>query len=336
FLRPETAQGAYLAFKRAFEILRKRLPLGLAIVGRAYRNEISPRQGAFRLREFHQAELQIFFDPAGFDATLDLGEVEGTALRLMRVTDRDHMVTSTVADLHAEGELPPFYLYHLAKVQTFYLETLKVSPEAFRFYELSEDERAFYNRIHFDVQVALESWGGFQEVGGVHYRTDYDLSRHQEHSGEKMTVFHEGTRLVPHVLELSFGVDRNVWATLDLGYEPGEKAVLHLPARLAPVTLGVFPLVNKDGLPAVAEGIYREVRTWCDATYDTSGSIGRRYARMDEIGTPFCLTVDYDSLEQDDVTLRDRDSTEQVRVAVTDLRTTLQGLLEETMDFDAL
>ncbi|MFQ6013109.1 MAG: glycine--tRNA ligase [Thermoplasmata archaeon] len=336
FLRPETAQGAYLSFKRAFEILRKRLPLGLAIVGRAYRNEISPRQGAFRLREFHQAELQIFFDPEGFEATLDLGEVEGTALQLMRAADRTRVVTPTVEELLGEGRLPPFYLYHLAKVQAFYVEDLQVPPTAFRFYELAEEERAFYNRIHFDVQLALDSWGGFQEVGGVHYRTDYDLRRHQERSGEKMTVFHDGRRFVPHVLELSFGVDRNVWAVLDLGYETGDRAVLHLPPRLAPVTCGVFPLLNRDGLPDMAEGVYRQVRTWFDATYDTSGSIGRRYARMDEIGTPYCLTVDYDSLEQEDVTLRDRDSTRQARVAVKDLRGTLQGLLEGTLDFDAL
>ncbi len=336
FLRPETAQGAYLGFKRAFEILRKRLPLGLAIVGRAYRNEISPRQGAFRLREFHQAELQIFFDPEGFDSSLDLAEVEGARLRLVRATNRDEVIAPTVGELLNEGELPAFYLYHLAKVQAFYLDTLGVPPEAFRLFELAEEERAFYNRIHFDVQVDLDSWGGFQEVGGIHYRSDFDLSRHQEASGEKMTVFHEGRRFVPHVLELSFGVDRNLWALLDLGYEPGERAVLHLPPRLAPVTLGVFPLVNKDGLPDMARRLYKEARAWVHAAYDASGSIGRRYARMDEIGTPFCLTIDYDSLEQDDVTVRDRDSTHQARVAVQDLRGSLQGLLEGTIEFDAL
>lgn len=336
YLRPETAQGAYLGFKRAFEILRKRLPLGLAIVGKAYRNEISPRQGAFRLREFHQAELQIFFDPQGFDSSLDLAEVEGASLRLVRASNRSEVIAPTVGELLNEGDLPAFYLYHLAKVQAFYLDALGVPPEAFRLFELAEEERAFYNRIHFDVQVDLDSWGGFQEVGGIHYRSDFDLSRHQEGSGEKMTVFHEGRRFVPHVLELSFGVDRNLWALLDLGYEPGEKAVLHLPPRLAPVTLGVFPLVNKDGLPDMARRLYKEARAWVHAAYDASGSIGRRYARMDEIGTPFCLTIDYDSLEQDDVTVRDRDSTHQARVAVQDLRGSLQGLLEGTIEFDAL
>ncbi|MEE9163774.1 MAG: glycine--tRNA ligase, partial [Thermoplasmata archaeon] len=336
FLRPETAQGAYLGFKRAFEILRKRLPLGLAIVGKAYRNEISPRQGAFRLREFHQAELQIFFDPEGFDNSLDLAEVEAASLRLVRATNRDEVIAPTVGELLNEGELPAFYLYHLAKVQAFYLDTLGVPPEAFRLFELAEEERAFYNRIHFDVQVDLDSWGGFQEVGGIHYRSDFDLSRHQEGSGEKMTVFHEGRRFIPHVLELSFGVDRNLWALLDLGYETGKKAVLHLPPRLAPVTLGVFPLVNKDGLPDMALRLYREARAWVHAAYDASGSIGRRYARMDEIGTPYCVTVDYDSLEQEDVTVRDRDSTHQARVAVKDLRGSLQGLLEGTIEFDAL
>ncbi len=336
FLRPETAQGAYLSFRREFEILRKRLPLGLGMVGKVYRNEISPRQGTYRMREFRQAELQIFFDPETFGEALPLAEVEEVTLPLVRVNRREEITHESVKELLAEGDLPPFYIYHLAKVHEFYLRELEVPSEAFRLYEVSETERAHYNRIHFDVQVHMDSLGGFREVGGVHYRTSYDLSHHEEHSKERITVFHGGRRFVPHVLELSFGIDRNVWALMDLGYEMDKKAVLRLSPRLAPFACAVFPLVNRDGLPEMARQVYAQVRQGFDALYDTSGSIGRRYARMDEIGTPYCLTVDYDSLKQGDVTLRERDSTEQVRVALDGLRTTLTSLLERTLSFEEL
>jgi glycyl-tRNA synthetase len=335
FLRPETAQGAYLSFRREFEILRKRLPLGLAMVGSVYRNEISPRQGTYRMREFHQAELQIFFDPQGFEEHLDVGGVLEASLRLVRCDERERIVDVGARELIEEG-LPAFYAYHLAKVQEFYLEAMRVPREAFRLYELSEDERAFYNRIHFDVQVMMESLGGFREVGGVHYRTDYDLSRHQEHSRQKMEVFHQGRRFIPHVLELSFGIDRNIWALLDLGYEIGEKAILHLPPRLAPFDCAVLPLVNKDGLPRMARDVFASLRDRFDALYDDSGSIGRRYARMDEIGTPYCITVDYDSLDRNDVTVRDRDTTRQVRVSEDRLRSVLDELINGRTGFEEL
>ncbi len=336
FLRPETAQGAYLSFKREFELLRKRLPMGLAMVGKVYRNEISPRQGTYRLREFHQAELQIFFDPATFEEVLDMNEVDDVPLRTVRADERGKVTEKAVREIIEDEGLPAFYLYHLAKVQEFYLENLRVPREALRLYELNEAERAFYNRIHFDVQVRMDSLGGFKEVGGVHYRTSYDLARHGEHSRERMEVFHQGKRLIPHVLELSFGIDRNVWALLDLNYDVGEKAVLRIPPRLAPFTCAIFPLVNKDGLRGMARQVYKDVRRWFDALYDDAGSIGKRYARMDEIGTPFCLTVDYQSLERQDVTVRERDSTEQVRVPVAELRSKMTGLLEGSISFRQL
>ncbi len=336
FLRPETAQGAYLSFKREFEILRKKLPLGLAMVGKAFRNEISPRQGTYRLREFHQAELQIFFDPDSFETNLDLEEVNDEVLRITWAEEREAVTEEGVKSLLSRGSIPAFYIYHLAKVQQFYENVLRVPRESFRLYEVTEAERAFYNKIHFDVQISLDSLSGFKEVAGVHYRTSYDLTRHEEHSKEKMKVFHEGKRFVPHVLELSFGIDRNVWALLDLDYDIGEKSVLRLPPQLAPFTCAVFPLVNKGGLPEMAKQAYRDLREWTDVLYDDTGSIGRRYARMDEIGTPYCLTFDYESLEKQDVTVRDRDSTDQVRVPVERIREVLSQLLEGTTTFEAL
>ena len=335
FLRPETAQGAFLNFKREFEALRRKLPMGLAIVGRAYRNEISPRQGTYRMREFLQAELQIFFDPATFADQVPYSEVADVAVRLCWAAEKNQPIAHELAakDLVARG-LPSWYVYHMAKVQQFYMDVLQIPRERFRFAELDEKERAFYNKIHFDVQVNQDSLGGFKEVGGVHYRTDHDLTGHEAGSRQKQAVTVGTNRVVPHVLELSFGVDRNVWALLDLGYRPGERAVLRVPPRLAPITVAVFPLVNKDGLPERAEAVYRRTRKQMTAFYDDAGSIGKRYARMDEIGTAFCVTVDHETLEGKGVTLRDRDSQKQVRVADADLVSHLERLLSGEAHFD--
>jgi glycyl-tRNA synthetase len=334
FLRPETAQGAFLNFKREFEALRRKLPMGLAIVGRAYRNEISPRQGTYRMREFLQAELQIFFDPASFADQVPHAEIADVPVRLCWAAEKNQPTAHDIAakELTTRG-LPSWYVYHLVKVQEFYLDVLRIPRERFRFAELDEKERAFYNKVHFDVQVNQDSLGGFKEVGGVHYRTDHDLAGHEAGSHEKQAVTVGTTRLIPHVLELSFGVDRNVWALLDLGYKPGERAVLRLPPRLAPITVAVFPLVNKDGLPERAEAIYRGLRKAMTAFYDDAGSIGKRYARMDEIGTAFCVTVDHETLEGTGVTLRDRDSQKQERVAERDLVPHLEGLLSGELGF---
>src|SRR3989442_11316053 len=336
YLRPETAQGVYLNFKREFEALRRKLPMGLAIVGRAYRNEISPRQGAYRMREFLQAELQIFFDPATFEAGLPFDAVASNPIRIAWAAEKNQLSLHDALPIYLVArDLPPWYVYHLAAVQRFYLEGLRVPRDAFRFAELDEKERAFYNKIHFDIQVKQESLGGFKEGGGVHYRTDHDLKGHEAMSHAKQSVTFDGSRLIPHVLELSFGVARNVWALLDLSYSKGERIVLRLPPRLAPVSVGVFPLVNKDGLPERAETLHLGLRKRLAAFYDDSGSIGRRYARMDEIGTPFTVTVDHDALEGKGVTVRERDSQKQIRVKEADLAETLTRLLSGESSFVA-
>ncbi len=336
YLRPETAQGVYLNFKREFEALRRKLPMGLAIVGRAYRNEISPRQGAYRMREFLQAELQIFFDPATFEDTVPLGPAASEVLRIAWADEKNEPTAHDIpAKEVVDPGLPSWYAYHLVQVQRFYLNGLRVPREAFRFAELDEKERAFYNKIHFDIQVKQESLGGFKEVGGIHYRTDRDLKGHESVSHAKQSVTFGSSKLVPHVLELSFGVDRNVWALLDLSFHKAERAVLRLPPRLAPVSVAVFPLVNKDGIPEQAERLYAQLQRRFTAFYDDSGSIGRRYARMDEIGTPFSVTVDHDTLEGKGVTIRERDSQKQIRVKEADLADTLTRLLSGEMAFVA-
>ena len=328
YLRPETAQGAYLNFKREFEALRRRLPMGLAVIGRCFRNEISPRQGTYRMREFLQAELQIFFDPATWN---DEPQFDPPAERSIQIAFADEKgkggFASHPARALVERGLPKFYVHHLAVVQDFYLRTMAVPQERFRFAELSEKERAFYNKIHFDIEVKQDSLGGFKEVGGVHYRSDHDLAAHQAGSKERLEVSVDGRKVLPHVLELSFGIDRNLWALLDLGLSSGERTVLRLPPRVAPIPAAVFPLVSKDGLPDRARAVVAALRRRWRVGYDESASIGRRYARMDEVGTPVCITVDHETLNDGAVTLRDRDSTKQRRVPEASLVAALDDLL---------
>ena len=328
FLRPETAQGAYLNFKRHFEIMRRKLPLGLTIIGKAYRNEIAPRQGVYRMRELIQAELQIFMDPDTFSDSLNLEEMKGKMINVQLVDMRGQGNYKPVScdDLIQKHKLPDFYVYHMFKIQEFYLDVIQLPEEKFRFFEKSEAERAFYNRVHFDIEADLHTLGGFKEIAGLHYRGDYDLTKHQEGSGEKMEVSIDGKRLIPEVLELSFGVDRNVWTLLDVHLTEERTGVLKLPPVLAPYTFAVFPLMRKDDLIPVAKDIHQKLRIDYDVYYDQSGSIGKRYARMDEIGTPFCITVDFDGLEDGTVTIRDTDTSEQKRVKLAEIEDIARAL----------
>ena len=308
YLRPETAQSPYISFKREFTALRERLPLGLAVIGRAFRNEINPRQGFFRLREFTQAELQIFFDK--LDVNFD--EVKDYKLRIMN------------KDVQCSGiKLPKYYVYHLAKIQQFYLEVLGIPRDNFRFRELKDKEKAFYNKIHFDIELKMETLGGFKEVGGLHDRGDYDSKNHE------LSINCDGKKIYPHVLELSFGVDRNIWAIMDIFYkEEKERSLFIFNRKIAPVEVAVFPLVNKDGIPEKAGKVYGLIKDEFNSFYDSKGSIGKMYRRMDEVGCMAMLTIDHESLKNDDVTLRDRNSMNQIRVKISNLKETLNKFLD--------
>jgi glycyl-tRNA synthetase len=324
YLRPETAQSPYVNFKLQYELQRKKLPLGLALIGRAYRNEISPRNLTLRQREFTQAELQIFFNPALISEHKHFDLVKDYPLRIVLENDRDHgVVERTAGGLVAEG-LPQFYVYHLVMIQKFYFEVLQIPPEKFRLYQLNDKEKAFYNKYHFDLEIEMAEHG-WVEVGGLHYRTDHDLSGHQEVSGEKMEIFDEESqsKFIPHVLELSFGVDRNVYALLDLNYDNDKERgniVLHLPKKVTPFFCAVFPLVkNKAEVVVKAEEVYELVKDY-SSFYDQASSVGRRYARADEIGVRYCITIDFDSLEDNAVTIRDRETASQERVKISQLK----------------
>jgi len=326
YLRPETAQSSFLAFSRMWDVGRRALPLGIAVIGRAYRNEIAPRQVLFRMRAFTQAELQVFLDPDAWSAPGPLADDPLPIVRADRRIAGDATTVPTRPSALIAAGMPAFYAYFLAHMFRFFVEVLGVPAASVRLWEKSDQERAFYNRIQFDVEVAVESLGGFREIGAVHYRGDYDLTRHGAGSGRDLSIALEGgRRLVPHVLELTFGVDRAIWALADLGLvEEDGRTVWRLPPYLAPVGVAVLPLMKKEHGPT-AQRIGDACRAaGMAAMFDESGSIGRRYARADEAGTPFAVTVDGATLgpegpEMGTVTLRHRDTRAQERVPIAGL-----------------
>ena len=317
YLSPETAQASYITFKQEFEATRKKLPLGIAIIDNAYRNEISPRQLFFRLREFTQAELQIFFDPLRIDTIQEneWNEIKDYSLILKACKSERKEVTCENAN--RELKIPKFYLYYMARVQQFYIDLLKIPKNKFRFRELGDDEKAFYNKIHWDIELDLDTLNGFKEVGGIHYRAEHDLRGHSKQSKQNLEVFYDGHKFIPHVLELSFGVDRHIWAFLDILYKAEkERDLFMFPRAISPIDVAIFPLVNKEGLDSIAIKIYNSLKYSFSCFYDDSGSIGRRYRRQDEVGTPFCITIDSQTLQDETVTLRNRDTMKQERIKI--------------------
>ena len=332
YLRPETAQSPYLAFKNQFKALREKLPMGLAVIGKAFRNEISPRQGFFRLREFTQAELQIFFDKDNLDKCESWNEVKSYKLILCRSNKNEE---ATCEEANKKLKLPKFYVYHLAKIQQFYLEKLEVPKSKFRFRELSEKERAFYNKIHYDIELNLETLKGWKEVAGLHYRGEHDLGGHQKGSNENLEVTIDGKRFIPHVLELSFGVDRNIWALLDIFYkEEKERALFNFPSIVSPVQIAIFPLVNKDKLPEKAEEVHNLMKDKYRVFFDSKGSIGKMYRRADEVGVNLMITIDHQTIEDNTVTVRDVETMKQIRVSIKELDEVILGLLNKEIKFE--
>jgi glycyl-tRNA synthetase len=412
--RPEAAQGIFVEFKRLYEMAREKLPFGVLQMGHALRNEISPRQGLIRLREFTIIDLEFFFDPEEPNCHL-LKDVENEKLRLVLAEDRlrgsEEITGVAVNEALQKGYIKAEWQAVFMAYAKRLLEDLGVPAEGQRFIEKLPWERAHYSLQSFDQQVYVERWG-WVEVSGHAYRTDYDLKRHMEFSGEDMRVYKEyekpvekeqlvvkpvmskfgpvfktdaanvaemlsnvdpkeveasmekngyyvlgrykllpehieiehqrvverGRRFIPHVVEPSFGSDRLVYAALEYAYKTkDDRAMLCFPRDVAPMQVGVYSLVNKDGLPAktlklnkllVDEGFVTE--------YDEAGSIGRRYARADEIGIPLGITVDYKTLEDNTVTIRDRDSWKQVRSAISDLPRLLNRYFKWKIDFDGL
>ncbi|WP_246985696.1 glycine--tRNA ligase [Halorientalis marina] len=429
YLRPETAQGIFVEFPRLKEYARGQLPFGVAQIGAAYRNEISPRKGLVRLREFAQAELEHFVDPETDEPPLErVADVEVTLYSAAEQEDADgEPRTMTVREAVDAGVVGSDWVaYYLGVAQGWY-ERVGVDMDRFRYRQHQSGELAHYAADCWDAEA--EVGGDWIEITGFAYRGDYDLSKHAEYGDDDFTIFKQyddpvtvetatvdpdmsylgpefggdagavkdaledlaerdrsafesdevtvavdgedrtvpvektgfaveevteaGEHVTPHVVEPSFGVDRIVYTVLahglrtdeagetvdeggGSGAEPSgeeaddgeERTVLSLPPEVAPTGVAVFPLMDKDGLDERAREIAEGLRAaGFEVAYDDSGSIGRRYRRQDEVGTPFCVTVDYDTLEDGTVTVRDRDTTAQARVGTDDLAGTIGDLL---------
>ena len=292
YLRPETAQGIFVNFKNVLQFSRKRPPFGIAQVGKAFRNEITPGNFIFRTREFEQMEIEFFVPP---------------------------------------DEAPEWHKRWMDERMRWYSE-LGIRSDHLRLREHGADELSHYSSATSDIEYLFPM--GFSELEGIANRGDFDLRQHAEFSGEKLEYVDSATgdRYVPHVIEPSAGADRATLAFMVDAYdseevEGRERVLLRLHPRLAPVKVAVLPLVNKDGQPEKAREIYEELRGRMPAEYDTGGSIGKRYRRQDEIGTPWGVTVDHETMEDDTVTLRDRDTLEQTRIPIGELAGELERRL---------
>ncbi|QIW23202.1 glycine--tRNA ligase [Sulfolobus sp. S-194] len=398
FLRPETAQGMFTSFKRVFEAFRQKLPLGIAQVGRVARNEISPRQGLIRMREFTIMEVEFFFDPES-NVNPPLEKFSNMKLNILRgedkLKDEKPKEYSIEELLNEKIVLNPWMLYWMATAAKF---VTALGMKSYYFEEKLPHERAHYSKQTFDQIVVIGDEK--VEISGHAYRTDYDLSRHMKYSGQDMTIFKKydkpktikkkivvinkdslnkedkefvknfmtfisskkpeeieelikvnekvdgknisnyvkilekeekvnGEKIIPHVVEPSFGVERCLYLTLLNAYKEKEgRIVLSLPKYLAPYDVAVFPLLEREELINKAKEVYNLVRGRFDTIFDDSGSIGKRYARADEIGVPYSITIDPQTLVDNSVTIRDRDTWQQIRVNINEIVSILERLFK--------
>ena len=292
YLRPETAQGIFVNFKNVLQFSRKRPPFGIAQIGKSFRNEITPGNFVFRTREFEQMEMEFFVPPA---------------------------------------DAPEWHQRWMDERMRWYIG-LGIRPDQLRLREHGADELSHYSSATSDVEYLFPM--GWSELEGIANRGDFDLTQHASFSGEKLEYFDQasGDRYVPYVIEPAAGVDRAVLAFMVDAYEVEEvegrkRTVLRLHPRLAPVKAAVLPLVSKEGMPERAREVFEAVRAKLPAEYDEGGSIGKRYRRQDEIGTPWGVTVDHQTMEDRTVTLRDRDTLDQTRIAIDELGDELERRL---------
>ncbi len=404
YLRPETAQGIFVNYLNLYRYNREKLPLGVIQTGRSYRNEIAPRQGMIRMREFNQMEVELFVDPEDKDWA-KFPEIENEKLDLIPNTTLE-LTTMTVKEAVEKGVIANRVLAYFVYTTKQLLVSMGIDPARLRFREHEKDEMAHYAADCWDAEVLLSY--GWTEIVGIADRGCWDLSRHAQFSGQDMSHFKKfdvprevemdkvkaknkalgprfkgqakdvaaaiealspsdvkdgkitvkvngedieldgesfevvhvkekvaGERVIPHVIEPSHGLDRIFYSILEHAYEYDEKedyTVLHLAPVVAPIKVGIFPLMEKDGLDDVARDIYSKVHVaGAEAYYDGSGTIGKRYARMDEIGTPWCITVDYETVEdgpnKGTVTIRDRDTKDQKRIKASEAKDIIDKLL---------
>ncbi len=339
YLRPETCQSIFPNFKLIADITRKKLPFGIFQIGKSFRNEIAPRDFLFRVREFEQIELEYFFNPKKeFDLSKEhLDFILNFLSAENQEKGVDKIEKKKVKDLVKENKLIKLHAYWLVEFLTFF-KSLGLSSENLRIREHMKNELSHYSKGTFDIDYNYPF--GFKELCGVANRSNYDLQQHQKFSKSKLDFIDEETkeRFFPHIIEPSFGVGRLFMALLCEAYNEDkskDNVILKLNPKISPIKAAIFPLVKNDKeLAKLSKEIYWDLREEWNIVYDESGSVGRRYARQDEIGTPFCITIDGDSIKNQDVTIRDRDSTKQIRIKVKDLKNVLRDLINNKIEFE--
>ncbi|MFH1823440.1 MAG: glycine--tRNA ligase [archaeon] len=311
YFRPETCQSIFVSFQRIFKTLRAKLPFGVGQIGKCFRNEISPRQSLNRVREINQAEFELFFNPekendfkvSGLKLNLFVGN------KLQKISSKEALKKKIISSA--------LIAHYLELVQKFYLK-LGFDLSKLRFRKVGDNDRAFYSRETWDLEVSTSI--GWVELGCLNHRFEHDLGSHADVSGAKLMVLDESTgkKVLPNVFEISLGIDRPILSLLDTSFveeKKNDRTFFKLNFDMAPIQVAVFPLVSKDKLPAKAKKVFELVSNF-RAFYDESGSIGKRYRRMDEIGCPYCLTIDHQTLKDNTVTVRERDSMKQKRVKI--------------------
>jgi len=326
YLRPETAQLIFTDFKLIMENARLKLPFGIAQTGKGFRNEISPRDFLFRCREFDMMEIEYFVHPDKTRSCPFIKEVEGYALNFLTAEMQEKNQKPQkikVKDAIKKKLISEWHAYWLATEQKWFTN-LGANEDNFRVRQHLKEEKSHYAADTWDLEYNFPF--GWKELEGISNRTDFDLKQHMKFSGKDLSIYDEETKkkIVPHVVaEPSLGVERAFLVFMFDAYTHDKKrgnAVLKLHPKLAPISVAVFPLIsNKPTIVKKAKDVYNSLKIYFNVFYDGSGSIGRRYARQDEIGTPLCITIDFESSKKNDVTIRERDSTKQVRVKIKDL-----------------
>lgn len=339
YLRPETAQNIFINFKRILNTYRLKLPFGIAQIGKSFRNEISPRQFIVRLREFNQLEIEMFVDPKKLNECKNFEKFANTKIIIYtREAQRKNKkpIEITVKEALERKIIPNKWMAYFLAKEFVWFQSLGIPKKALRFRHMLPEETPHYSKGNFDLEIKFEF--GWKESVGNALRSDYDLKQHSKFSKKELSIIQNGKKIVPWVIEPSFGVERPLAAILYHCFREDGRgwSWFAFPPKIVPYHAGIFPLVNKDGLPEKAKEVFNLLKKEFDVFYDDKGSIGKRYARADEIGTLVCITIDYQSLKDNTVTIRDRDTTKQKRVKIEELAKKLWKLVKGEIEFKKL
>lgn len=338
YLRPETAQLIFANFKSVLENSRLKLPFGIAQIGKSFRNEISPREFLFRSREFEQMEIEYFIAPKMKCPFLD--EIQGIETEILTAemqSQKKQGKKMKIIEAYKKGMIKNDWHAYFLALELSWFFSLGANPKKFRARQHSQEERSHYATDTWDLEYKFPM--GWRELQGFADREDYDLKQHEKFSKQKMEIHDEKLgKLTPSVVcEPSLGVERAFLVFMLDSYEYNKKrenVVLHLDSKLAPYKAAIFPLISKGEILETSKEIHQDLLEDFNILFDKSGSIGRRYARNDEMGTPFCITVDEDSLKDKSVTIRDRDTMKQIRVKISDLHEILRKLINKKIEFE--